>query len=194
MAADGVTALANLLWGTATGGSAGSGESTLTLGVDRVDGRVPLDTTRVWGTQINQTKNLAMLMSQFYAGGTRLKAIPQTANPFGVSEAGLYIDANGNLCLSYLGVVSQLIVGHVERGFSAITTGVGNTHEYLDVTLGTAFAAATGANGYSVEVQISLTTATDPGIVCEGIVNKTTTGFRINFSGDFNGEVRWRAF
>lgn len=91
-------------------------------------------------------------------------------------------------------IEGQFFFNHQERGWSAITAGSGNTHEYLDVTLGTAFPAATGATGYTVETQISLTTGTDPGIVVEGIINKTTSGFRINFSGDFNGEVRWRAF
>ncbi len=83
--------------------------------------------------------------------------------------------------------------GHVEGGYSAITPGVGNAHEYLDVAWGNPFPAATGADAYNVEVQISLTTATDP-IIGWNIVNKTTAGFRIKFSADFNGEVRWKAF
>lgn len=84
---------------------------------------------------------------------------------------------------------------HEEKGFSAMTSGSsGNTHDFLDVVFGASFAAATGATGYYVECMLSLTSPTAPGIVLEGIVNKTTTGCRLVFSGDFDGEVRWRAY
>lgn len=126
----------------------------------------------------------------------------QTAGtPVGVNLATgrLRVAASGDPVVGYFDVQGNVFLLAPSRptafssGFSAITTGTGDGHEYLDVTLGSAFPSATGASGYTVEVQISLTTATDPGIVW-WIVNKTTTGFRINFSGDFNGEVRWRVW
>ncbi len=81
---------------------------------------------------------------------------------------------------------------HVEGGYSAITIGSGNTHEYLDVTFDRDFDAATGADGYYVDVEISLTA--DDGPVSWVITNKTTGGCRIRFSDSFAGEVRWRAY
>lgn len=102
-------------------------------------------------------------------------------------------DSNKLHYMDTTGADSAIGGGHNESNFSAITAGTGNTHEYLDVTMGSSFAAATGASGYAVDVQVSLTTNTDPGIVW-WIVNKTSSSFRINFSGSFNGEVRWRAY
>ena len=89
---------------------------------------------------------------------------------------------------------SSLVVSspHVEQGFSAITAGVGAGHEYIDFTWTQPFASATGASGYMVEVQISMTNDGDP-IPGIAITNKTPTGFRIRFTTDFDGEVRWSA-
>lgn len=106
--ADGLTSLQALLWGTSTGGAAGSGETFLTMGADRVDTRTPPDTTRVWGLQLNQAKNLATAMSASFKGGTRLQVLPQNSNPFGSTEAGLYIDNSGNAKVSYNGTVTAL--------------------------------------------------------------------------------------
>lgn len=185
--------LDSLNYGQSTGGAPGTAETTNTLGTARVDVRVPPDQTRVGGLQITNLVLLLLAMTQDNKGGTRLFTRTQTSTPFGASEQGLWIDTSGNLYFSYGGLNTQLVFGVGQRGWSAITTGTGNTHEYLDVTLGTPFAAATGASGYNIDVQISLTTNTDPAIMW-WIVNKTANGFRINFSGDFNGEVRWRAF
>lgn len=81
---------------------------------------------------------------------------------------------------------------HTEKGFAAITSGSGAGHDYVDVSWTAPFAAATGASGYEVDVQISLTTDGDP-IPGVAITNKTPTGFRIRFTTDFDGEVRWSA-
>lgn len=86
-----------------------------------------------------------------------------------------------------------LVDAHHESGYSAITEGTGDGSEYLDITFDVPFSAATGADAYLVSVEISLTTSTDP-VPAWAIVNKTTTGCRIQFSGDFNGEVRWKAY
>jgi hypothetical protein len=80
---------------------------------------------------------------------------------------------------------------HVESGWEAITTGSGDTHEYLDVMFDAPFGAATGASGYTMDVQLSLTA--DTGQVTWVIVNKTINGCRIKFSESFNGECRWSA-
>jgi hypothetical protein len=78
---------------------------------------------------------------------------------------------------------------HIEEGYAAITPGTGNTHEYLDVTFAQPFAGATGASGYKVYVEIN---CTDAGLIPGWkSVNKTTSGMRIEFTSDFNGEVRW---
>jgi hypothetical protein len=93
--ADGLTSLSSLNWGTSTGGAASSGESTLTLGVDRSDTRTPPDVFHIWGAQLNAVKNLALAMSLTFKGGTRLGTLTQSSNPFGASESGFYIDTGG---------------------------------------------------------------------------------------------------
>lgn len=79
-----------------------------------------------------------------------------------------------------------------QRGAATITPGTGADHEYHDVSLATAFTVASGADAYEIHVEIVLTNDTDP-VVTHNITNKTTTGFRIRFSADFDGEVQWRA-
>jgi len=105
--------------------------------------------------------------------------------------------SNGTVDLYALGLGAGVTVatatpGHEEKGYSAITAGSGAGHEYADFTWTVPFSAATGASGYEVDVQISLTTDGDP-IPGYAITNKTTTGFRIRFTTDFDGEVRWSA-
>lgn len=115
---------------------------------------------------------------------------------FGIGAAGSS-GANGTVVVHQVSASTATVASpspspHTEQGYSAITTGTGNTHEYLDVSWSTPFDAATGASGYQVVVQISLTSATDEPIGW-ALANKTTTGFRILFSDSFNGEVRWKA-
>lgn len=114
--ADGITSLATLNWGASTGGAAGSGETTTTLGVDRQDSRTPPDLTRVWAAQINANKNLLLSMSAFFKGGTRLQVLTQTSNPFGVSESGYYIDTTGKFWGVYNGTPTQLTGGGGSTG------------------------------------------------------------------------------
>jgi hypothetical protein len=106
--ADGLTSLGTLSWGTSTGGAAGSAESTLTLGVDRGDTRTPPDTNHVWGAQINQVKNLLLLMTATFKGGTRLGVLTQSSNPFGANESGFYIDASGGAWSVFNGTPTSL--------------------------------------------------------------------------------------
>jgi len=93
--ADGVTSLDQISYGTTTGGAAGTAETTLTLGVDRLDARTPPDLYHVWAAQLNAVKNVVLKISQDNKGGTRLGTRVQAANPFGAGESGFYIDSAG---------------------------------------------------------------------------------------------------
>lgn len=79
---------------------------------------------------------------------------------------------------------------HAESGYSAVTDGIGSGHEYVDVSWVTPFGAATGVGGYRVEVEIYSPTGQ---VVGWSLTNKTTTGFRVNFSAAFDGEIHWEA-
>jgi hypothetical protein len=107
--ADGISSLNTISWGTSTGGSAVSAESTLSLGVDRVDTRIPPDTSHLWGAALNNAKNLLLAMSATFKGGTRLGVATQSASPFGASEQGLWCDTSGNPKWSYGGVANTLL-------------------------------------------------------------------------------------
>jgi hypothetical protein len=83
-----------------------------------------------------------------------------------------------------------LTSAHVESGYSPIVEGSGDGSDYLDVVFDLPFAGVTGENGYFVEVDIYNSYGD---IIAYSIGAKTVEGFRILFSGSFNGEVRWRA-
>jgi hypothetical protein len=114
--ADGLTSLSSLNWGTSTGGAASSGESTLTLGVDRSDTRTPPDVFHIWGAQLNAVKNLALAMSVTFKGGTRLGTLTQSSNPFGASESGFYIDAGGTAYSVFNGTPTAIGGGGASTG------------------------------------------------------------------------------
>jgi hypothetical protein len=107
--ADGISSLNTISWGTSTGGAAVSAESTLSLGVDRADTRTPPDTSHIWGSALNNAKNLLIAMSATFKGGTRLGVATQSASPFGASEQGLWCDTSGNPKWSYGGVANTLL-------------------------------------------------------------------------------------
>lgn len=86
-----------LNWGTSTGGAAGAAETDATLGIDRKDIAVPRDVYRLSNLSITRMKNLVKAMSEFAKGGTRLKVLKQSANPFGAGESGFYIAQDGTL-------------------------------------------------------------------------------------------------
>lgn len=106
--ADGITSLNSISWGTSTGGSAVSAESTLSLGVDRSDTRIPPDTSHLWGAALNNAKNLLIAMSQTFKSGTRLGVATQSASPFAANEQGLWVDNSGVLRYSFGGSSSTL--------------------------------------------------------------------------------------
>lgn len=145
--ADGLTTLNSLLWGTSTGGTPGSGESILTLGADRVDARPPPDVTRTWGLQLNQVKNLALAMSSAFKGRTRLQSDPQTANPFGSTESGFYIDGAGQPWSVNNGSRSSLSPTAGLQYFNAADYGASAATADNGPAINLAIAAATSNHG-----------------------------------------------
>lgn len=81
-----------LNWGTTENGDPGIAETGNTLGSDRLDLAVPADQYHIGGLQISRIKNLALAMSQYFKGGTRLQILTQTASPFGAGEVGFWGD------------------------------------------------------------------------------------------------------
>jgi hypothetical protein len=119
--ADGISSLNTISWGTSTGGAAVSAESTLSLGVDRVDTRTPPDTSHIWGSALNNAKNLLIAVSATFKGGTRLGVATQSASPFGASEQGLWCDTSGNPKWSYGGVANTLLAPALSAKGDVIT-------------------------------------------------------------------------
>jgi hypothetical protein len=133
--ADGITTLAVPNWATSTGGAAGSAESTLTLGIDRLDVRAPVDTTRLWGLALNNLKSTVVGITTTFKGGTRLGCLPQSSNPFGASESGCYIDTSGAFWTVFNGTRSKPPNEAVVANTTALTSGL---------------AAQVGTNGHAV--------------------------------------------
>lgn len=107
--ADGIQSLSSILWGTSSAGAAVAAETTLTLGVDRQDVRVPPDLYHVWAAQLNAVKNLLLGVSATFKSGTRLGVSTQTASPFAANEQGWWVDTNGNPRFSYGGIANTLL-------------------------------------------------------------------------------------
>ena len=125
--ADGITTIAALNWGTSTGGAAGSGEDTTTVGVDRQDQRTPPGLQYMWAAQFNNVKNLTMKMSQAFKGGTRIQLLPQSSNPFGGTESGCYIDTSGVFWSVYNGTRTKPASLTVYANTSLLTAGAAAT-------------------------------------------------------------------
>lgn len=200
--ADGLTSLNSLSWGTSTAGAAVSAESTLSMGVDRTDVRVPPDTTRVWGAQLNAVKNWCIAVSATFKSGTRLGVATQSSNPFGATEQGLYCDTSGNPRWSYNGVASTLLAPAfsakgdlaVYNGSSVAVLPLGTDTFVLtaDSTQpsGVKWAAGGGslgnytASGNNLDISVS-------GTMALGTGNANTTSFTVGSSSTgpilFNG-------
>jgi hypothetical protein len=86
------TWLATLNWNTSSGGSAGSAETTSTLGTAVADLVVPPDQYHIGNLRIERMRQLLISMSAFFKGGTRLQVLAQTSNPFSSGEVGFYSD------------------------------------------------------------------------------------------------------
>lgn len=173
--ADGRTSLASLIFGTSTGGAASSGETTTTLGLDRQDSRVPPDLARVWAAQLNQIKNLLLLITAFWKGGTRLQLLTQTANPFGSSESGLYIDTSGNIYSVFNGARSTIVAPQL---LVATFTAVDNVALSWSNLGGTQY----------VHVGTPIITDGGGGVVFH-LTSKTSTGATLNASAPWTGTV-----
>lgn len=100
--------LSALSYGLSTGGSAGSAETTSTLGADALNARQPPTAYQVDNLQITQCKNLLIRITQDLKGGTRLRVRTQTDNPFGATESGFYMDTSGHAYKVYNGTRSRL--------------------------------------------------------------------------------------
>lgn len=143
MPANGTSALDPIFWGTSTAGAAVSAETTSTLGVARVDQRTPVDTTRIWGAQINNILFLALAMSATFKSGTRLGASTQTASPFGVTEQGLWIDTAGSLWFSS-GGIAQLVSSQASQNLAFSATPAFNPAAGGIIHIGAVTANITG--------------------------------------------------
>jgi len=144
--------LSSISFGTATGGAAGAAETTTTLGTARLDRQVPPSQYQVSGLQISRLVELAIAMSAHSKGGTRLKVIKQTSNPFSAAESGFYISAAGSAFTVVDGVAT------------AIGGGGGGTTQTIDVI------NATAATGKSITSAVA-NAGTNVGL----IFNNSTT-------------------
>lgn len=86
------TWLSTINWGTSSGGSAGSAETTSTLGTAVADLVVPPDQYHVGNLRIENMRQLLIAMSGYFKGGTRIQVLAQTSNPFSSGEVGFYSD------------------------------------------------------------------------------------------------------
>lgn len=97
-----------LNWGASTGGAAGSAESSSTLGTARIDSREPPSQSHISGLQITRLVELGIAMSAWYKGGTRLRVLKQSSNPFGATESGFYISQAGTAYTVVDGVATAM--------------------------------------------------------------------------------------
>lgn len=180
--------LSALNWGTSTGGSAGSAETTSTLGNDPLDRAQPTDVYHLSHLQMARMKNLLIAISQDLKGGTRLLSRVQSSNPFGATEAGYYVDSSGSAWLSYNG--TRVLLGGTDKsGIATFTSaGTGAGHDFVDVT----FTSNFSNTSYVISLGLGLTTITDPAPVYF-YGSKAVSGFRIQVSDPFDGEISWKA-
>ena len=76
-----------LNWGT-------SAETTSTLGDDRKDTRVPPSFYHIGNLQIARMKNLLLSISQYLAGGNRVRILPTSGSQFASGEYGFQVTTN----------------------------------------------------------------------------------------------------
>jgi hypothetical protein len=178
--ADGISSLNSISWGTSTGGSAVSAESTLTLGVDRADTRIPPDTSHLWGAALNNAKNLLLAMSATFKSGTRLGVATQSSSPFAANEQGLWVDNSGNLKFAYGGVSNTL--------FSVALGTKGDLITYTGAAVAVQGTGGAGNNGFVLTADSTQANGIKwaAGGVTWPLANGTSTD-TFNYAGTFGG-------
>jgi hypothetical protein len=129
--------LSALNFGASAGGAAGSAETTSTLGTDRLDLKEPSDQYHIGGLQITRMKNLLINMTEFSKGGTRVKVLRQTSNPFSAGEVGFYVDNSGDgnpKFVNAVGTTSTLLTGATVTLQDAYTNGSSGSYQDIQLT------------------------------------------------------------
>jgi len=102
--------LSTLLWGVADSG-AYSAETTATLGTDRVDRREPPTAYHWSALQTSRMRQLLVLMSTHFKGGSRLRTLPVASNPFSSGEMGVWVDSSASNALKYFNGTTNTTLG-----------------------------------------------------------------------------------
>ena len=135
-----------------------SAETTSTLGDDRVDTRIPPDQYHTSGLQITRIKALVLGMSQYLAGGNRLRVLPNAANQFAAGEYGYYLTTT-LAKVSFNGATPQTIAAGVMAAKGDILSWTGSAWNVLTVgadgTQLTASAAAAGGIAWSSSAAVT---------------------------------------
>lgn len=122
-----------------------SAETESTLGLDRLDTRVPPSQYQIGGLQISRLKSLALQYSQYFAGMTRVRLRVATANPFAAGEYGHYIHDDG--ATNYR-IRAQVQIGGVDTLIDVAAAAVSTKGDML-VFNGTKWVKlAAGTDGY----------------------------------------------
>lgn len=118
-----------LNWGT-------SAETTQTLGLDRLNTRVPPTQCHLDHFQLTQCKNLLISITQYLAGGTRLRMVTQSSNTFGVGEYGIQLSTTGVQYSLNGGTLTYLQPTLVQTvSFSATPTFDPSLGSYAQITM-----------------------------------------------------------
>ena len=83
--------LSAIKWGTGNGK-----ETTATIGTAVVDVRQPPSVNHVAGLQITRYGEVLLAMTDYFAGGQRVRMLATTSNQFGVGEYGLHVFSDGS--------------------------------------------------------------------------------------------------
>ena len=113
--------LQSLFWGIPSSG-AYSAETTATLGTDRVDRREPPTAYHWSALQTSRMRQLLVLMSTHFKGGSRLRTYPVTANPFSSGEMGVWVDSSASNALKYFNGTTNTTLGAGGGGGTLATT------------------------------------------------------------------------
>lgn len=169
-----------LNWGT------GTAETTLTLGTDRLDVRIPGDQYHSSHLQLARHNQLLLTMSQYFKGGSRAQLIPQSSNPFGATESGVYVDTSGTLWVVYNGTRAALSI--TSQATAATFNGaqsLDGINPYVDITWPVAW---TSAAAYRITGLTPIITSS-AGLITANVKNKTASGCRVLVSDQFTGTV-----